>query len=105
MAKTLLKTRAKRPAQRARKTPDPIQIVVLDRGYVYVGRVRRDSNFVHITQARNIRRWGTTQGLGQLVHGPLAATVLDAVGTVHAPLRALISLIDVEQEPWTITCI
>ncbi len=87
------------------KPVHPIQIVVLDRGYVYIGRVRRDSNFVHISGARNLRRWGTTKGLGELVHGPLANTVLDPAGTVHAPLRALISLIDVEQDAWKSICV
>ena len=77
-----------------------IKIVVLDRGFVYVGRVELSSDFVTITQAKNIRVWGTTKGLGELVGGPLSGTKLDSVGTVKAPLRALISLIDVEQKAW-----
>ncbi|MHB8406215.1 MAG: hypothetical protein ACYDCJ_12410 [Gammaproteobacteria bacterium] len=101
MAKTATTSRARSSL----KIANPIQIVVLDRGYVYVGRVRRDSNFVHITNARNVRRWGTSKGLGELVRGPLSPTVLDPAGTVHAPLRALIALIDVEQEPWAKICI
>ena len=77
-----------------------IKIVVLDRGFVYVGRVEVGSDFVTITQAKNIRYWGTSKGLGELVNGPLSGTKLDSVGTVKAPLRALISLIDVEQKAW-----
>ena len=77
-----------------------IKIVVLDRGFVYVGRVELSSDFVTITQAKNIRVWGTTKGLGELVGGPLSGTKLDSVGTVKAPIRALISLIDVEQKAW-----
>ena len=61
-------------------------IVVLDRGFVYVGDVRMDDRFCVISGARNIRRWGTTRGLGELaLDGPLQHTVLDAVGTVRAP--------------------
>ena len=80
-----------------------IKIVVLDRGFVYVGRVEMDSEFVTIRRAQNIRYWGTTKGLGELVSGPLPNTKLDKVGTVKAPLRALISLIDVKQQKWNLS--
>ena len=77
-----------------------VQIAVLDRGFVYVGRVSFDGDFVVLTNAKNIRNWGTTNGLGELVNGPLKDTVLDPVGTVHAPLRAVISLIHVVGSAW-----
>ena len=83
-------------------TDGDIRIVVLDRGLVYIGRVKIENDFVVISSARNIRVWGTTQGLGQLVSGPLPVTKLDVVGTVKAPMRALISLIDVEQSKWSV---
>lgn len=78
-----------------------IKIVVLDRGFVYIGCVKIDGDFVVITGAKNIRAWGTSKGLGELVNGPLSSTKLDSVGTVRAPLRALISMIDVEQAKWS----
>jgi anti-sigma regulatory factor (Ser/Thr protein kinase) len=81
-------------------TKGNIKIVVLDRGFVYVGRVVIEGDFVVITNAKNIRQWGTTKGLGELVNGPTPSTKLDEVGTVRAPLRALISLIDVDQSKW-----
>ena len=77
-----------------------IQIVVLDRGFVYVGYAKIEGDFVVLRNAKNIRVWGTTKGLGELVSGPLSGTKLDNVGTVKAPLRALISLINVEQTKW-----
>jgi hypothetical protein len=76
------------------------KIVVLDRGFVYVGAVKIENDFIIITNAKNIRIWGTTKGLGELVSGPLSKTVTDRVGTVRAPMRALISLIDVESGKW-----
>lgn len=79
----------------------PIKIVVLDRGFVYVGHVTIDAEFVTIERAKNIRRWGTTKGLGELMSGPKAQTQLDPSGTVRAPMRAVIALVDVEQAPWT----
>lgn len=78
----------------------PIQIVVLDRGFVYVGRVTVGGEWITIEQAQNIRRWGTTRGLGELVNGPTPDTKLDTVGTVLAPLRAVIHLIDVQEAAW-----
>ncbi len=81
-------------------TEGDIKIVVLDRGFVYVGHVSSDADLVVIKNAKNIRVWGTKKGLGELVNGPLSGTTLDLVGTVRAPFRALISLIDVEQAKW-----
>jgi len=81
-------------------TDGNIKIVVLDRGFVYIGYVVIEDEFVVIRHAQNIRCWGTKNGLGELVNGPLPETKLDPVGTVRAAKRALISLIDVEQSKW-----
>ena len=77
-----------------------VQIVVLDRGFVYVGRTRIEGDFVLIEDAKNIRIWGTTKGLGELRTGPTSKTEVDQVGRVRAPLRALISLIDTDGAAW-----
>ena len=77
-----------------------VKIVVLDRGFVYVGGVKIDGDFVVITGAKNLRIWGTTKGLGELVNGPLSGTKLDDVGMVKSPLRALIGLIKCEETKW-----
>lgn len=81
----------------------PIKIFVLDRGFVYVGRVIDDEdgcNYVRIDNAFNIRYWGTKKGLGELVNGPLKDTKLDQVGTVRIPERSLIHIIEVNQQSW-----
>lgn len=85
-----------------KETEGDIKIAVLDRGFVYVGLVSQEDDFYIINNAKNIRQWGTTKGLGELVSGPLANTKLDNVGTVRVPSRALISLIDVEQSKWNL---
>ncbi len=78
-----------------------LKIVVLDKGFVYIGIVYTDGEWVVIQKAHNIRRWGTTNGLGQLAkHGPTADTRLDRVGTVKAPFHVLQQLIDVEVNAW-----
>lgn len=68
-------------------------IVVLDRGFVYVGDVCEKDGMLIITKAKNIRYWGTKNGLGELQNGPLKETKLDDVGIVKAPLRAVIHFI------------
>jgi hypothetical protein len=76
-------------------------IVVADRGFVYVGKVRHDDSFCIVENAKNVRRWGTKKGLGELaLEGPKAETVLDEVGTVRIPARAVISIIDIESSKW-----
>lgn len=79
---------------------DP-QIVVLDRGFVYVGRVEIADGMVTITKAKCVRRWGTSNGLGELAaEGPKTRTTLDEAGTVVAPLTALIHLITCNSAAW-----
>ena len=75
-------------------------IVVLDRGFVYVGRVTVDGDWCLIADAKNVRVWGTTKGLGELINGPTKDTKLDTAGNVRAPLRAVISIIDAKDEAW-----
>jgi hypothetical protein len=76
-------------------------IVVLDRGFVYVGLATHDGEWCVIRDARNVRVWGTTEGLGQLaLKGPQPNTKLDMVGTVRAPARAVIHIIDTEAKLW-----
>lgn len=79
-----------------------LQIVILDRGFVFVGDVSEDGGWLLIKNAKNIRRWGTSRGLGELAaRGPLADTKLDDSGTVRAPMRAVIGLLQCEVASWT----
>lgn len=59
------------------------RIIVADRGWVFVGDCKdNEDGSVTIYNAQNIRRWGTTKGLGELTHGALANTQHDSYGTV-----------------------
>lgn len=70
------------------------QIVVLDRGWVYYSpRVEQEGDDLVLHDAKCIRRWGTTKGLGELVNGPTSETALDPAGLVVVPRRALIHMI------------
>jgi len=68
-------------------------IAVLDNGFVYSGDCFIEDKFLLITNCKNIRQWGTTKGLGELVNGILPKTVLDEVGQVSVPIGRLVHLI------------
>ena len=59
---------------RADKAVEPcgeIKIVILQRGWVMVGRLERDGNDCKLHNASVIRIWGTTKGIGQIAgHHP-----------------------------------
>ena len=77
------------------------QIAVLDRGFVYIGYCSLDGDILTISRAQNIRRWGTSNGLGELaLKGPQPNTKINEVGTVRAPRTAVIHLIDAPAESW-----
>ena len=69
---------------------DGFRIVVLDNGFIYVGNLSIHDGIVTIADAKNIRQWGTSHGLGELaLKGPTKNTVLDNVGVVMAPYASL----------------
>lgn len=78
-----------------------MQIVVAQRGWVFVGDVSRTGDDVTISDASCIRRWGTTKGLGELAaKGPTKSTVLDSMGTVRLHALAVVAFIDCEESAW-----
>jgi hypothetical protein len=61
------------------------RIVVLQAGWVFIGNYHAatDTKPAYITDAYNIRKWGTTTGLGEIaLNGPTKDTVLDPCGIV-----------------------
>lgn len=79
----------------------PLAIIVLDRGWVFIGRIEKLPNEVRIEHAGCIRRWGTSKGIGQLaLEGPTSNTLVDEAGTVTVPGHAVICLIEAEVSKW-----
>lgn len=61
-----------------------LRIIVADRGWVFAGRcIDHEDGSVTIYNTKNIRIWGTTAGLGELVNGPTPKTKADPYGTVR----------------------
>ncbi len=76
-------------------------IVVLDKGFVYIGNLSVSKNYYILTEASNLRVWGTKKGLGELVlEGPKEATVLDLCGLVKIPFRSVITIHPTKKELW-----
>lgn len=74
----------------------PWMIVIAERGWIYAGRVHRDGDLTVITSCWNVRRWGTTKGLGELaLNGPQSETILDWYGTVRVHVLAVVGALDV----------
>lgn len=87
--------------KKLRATKARLVIAVLDRGWVFVGRIAQDSNGCHLSNAACIRYWGTTKGIGQLaLEGPQAQTKLDEAGSVSVPATAVIALIAAAEDKW-----
>lgn len=82
-----------------------IEIVILDRGWVVVGKVEITGEEVTICNGYVVRYWGTTKGLGEIAEGgPTSKTILDKTPTVRTVLRAVIARIDTTQERWSSLC-
>ena len=74
-----------------------MQIVVIDNGFVNVGDCSIEGQMLRIDGCKNIRRWGTTQGLDQLVNGPLKETKVDPAGVVLVPFNRVIFFMQVSK--------
>jgi hypothetical protein len=80
-----------------------IKIVVLQRGWVYIGRFERVGNDCKLHNAYNIRTWGTTKGLPELVNGATKDTKLDKCeGIVEFDYLTVICTITVNSQKWTL---
>lgn len=80
---------------------DDIRIVILQRGFVMVGKYRQNGSACELHNAHVIRRWGTTKGLGEIAaNGPLTDTTLDHAGVVKFHELTVIATINCEAKKW-----
>jgi hypothetical protein len=79
-----------------------IKIVVLQRGWVAVGRLFQDGPYCRLENAMTIRRWGTSRGLGQIANGGpiIDKTVLDDAGTLRFHELTIVAAFDCDQTKW-----
>ena len=65
-----------------------LSIVVADRGWVYIGRVEQEADWLTVIDARQITRWGTTKGLNEHDAPKWTSYALDAA---PVPLEILMA--------------
>lgn len=77
------------------------KICVLERGWVLVGNLEKDGDEYLLVNAFVIRRWGTTNGLGELaMKGPLTETKLEKTPLIRFGKNQLIFTINCDEEKW-----
>ena len=79
-----------------------IKIVILQRGWIIVGRFERVGSDCTVHNASVIRNWGTTNGLGEIAKGgPTGSTKLDKChGVVQFDYLTVVASIDCEEKEW-----
>jgi hypothetical protein len=90
----------------AKKAKADIRIVILQRGWVVVGRYeQRSESECILTGASVVRIWGTTRGLPQIaIEGPTDKTVLDRSPTIRFHSLTVIATIDCAPSKWEPLC-
>ena len=79
-----------------------VKIVILQRGWVFVGKFSQEGSKCTLTSAKNIRTWGTTKGLGELASdGPTSSTKLDDVNDVSFHELTVVATIDCDDKVWS----
>jgi hypothetical protein len=78
-----------------------MKICVLERGWVMIGQLEKDGDEYLLINGSVIRRWGTTQGLGELASkGPLPETKLEKISLVRFNKSQLIFTISCDESKW-----
>lgn len=79
-----------------------LKIIVLQRGWVMVGRLDRIGSECKLHNASVIRNWGTTRGLGEIAqNGPTSSTRLDKTGgLVEFDYLTVVCAISCEEIRW-----
>lgn len=78
-----------------------IQIVILQRGWVAIGRYSEHGDEFELADAKIIRTWGTTKGLGEIADGgPTSNTKLDDCPTIRSHKLTVIARMDVNESKW-----
>lgn len=84
-----------------KETTDGVKIVILQRGWAVVGRFYRRGPNCRVEGGSVIRRWGTSNGLGEIATGgPTENTKLDAAPTIRFHELTIVATMDCEADKW-----
>lgn len=77
------------------------KIVVVSHGFVLVGRVTLDGDFLIINDCRCVRFWGASRGLGELAAGgPTGSSKLDCQPSTKVHQNQVVMVINCNEEKW-----
>jgi hypothetical protein len=78
-----------------------IKIVVLQRGWVMIGRWSQEGDVCSLGNAYVIRTWGTTKGIGELaLEGKQSSTKLDKAGHVEFHILTVVAIVNCKENKW-----
>lgn len=80
-----------------------MKICVLNHGWILVGMLEKDGDDYLLINGHVVRKWGTTQGLGELaMKGPLPETKLDKIPLAKFNKSQLIFTLNCQEDKWKI---
>jgi hypothetical protein len=79
-----------------------IKIIILQRGWIMVGRFEKNGTDCKLHDASVIRSWGTTKGLGEIAkNGATDKTILDkCYGVVEFDYLTVVAMVTCEAKKW-----
>ena len=79
-----------------------LKIVILQRGWIMVGKFERNGSDCKLHNDSVIRNWGTTSGLGEIAkNGPTPSTKLDkCYGVVEFDYLTVVASLACEEKSW-----
>lgn len=80
-----------------------IEIVILQRGWIVVGRFHKKDHDCIVEHGYVIRQWGTTKGLGEIaMNGPTDKTVIDRIPTTRFHELTIVARMICEESKWNL---
>lgn len=78
-----------------------IKIVILQGGWVMIGRFYQDEHYCTLKDGYTIRQWGTSEGLGELAEkGALEKTILDKNPEVKFHELTVVAALLCDEKAW-----
>ena len=92
-------------SERPEENDSDIKIVILQRGWIMVGKLERKNSECKLSNASVVRKWGTTKGLGEIAeNGPTEDTILDKChGVVEFDYLTVVASIACNEKKWDLS--
>ena len=78
-----------------------IKIVILQRGWIFIGRWSQNGDMCSLDDAYVIRTWGTTNGLGELaLECKQSSAKLDKAGHIDFHILTVVATLNCNDKKW-----